>query len=440
MPQIKDVLLESNAWWKGAFKPEYHERDVYRQMKKYFPLPQIIALVGLRRVGKTTLMQKAASDFIGNGFGARNVVYFSFDEFHDVEARDIIKEYEALMEKSVREGHYLLLLDEVQKIPDWEEQIKRLYDTYGKNIKIFISGSESLFIRKKSKETLAGRIFEFRVNPLSFKEFLGFVGAPYQPIGLYEKELLRRFGEYTLCMGFPELIGIKDREIILKYVKESIIEKVVYRDIPRLFKVRDVETLEALLRIFLDEPGQLVDLSELAGALRVSRQTVSRYLAYLEKSFLIRKLYNYSRNRRKVERKLKKYYPSMLTDLIFKDDDTSRSKVLEWLAVSATDAEFFWRDPYKNEVDIIFAGKTAGKKPVPVEVKYGKIDTRGLVAFMRNFNIPNGYIASYDREEKMRSDGKNIRVIPAFKFLLQYDKFLDTCSTTLDDGGGEVDD
>ncbi len=105
----------------------------------------------------------------------------------------------------------------------------------------------------------------------------------------------------------------------------------------------------------------------------------------------------------------------MLTDIIFKDDDISKSKSFEWLAVTQLKAEFFWRDPYKNEVDVIIADK----KPIPLEIKYGKIDTKGLIAFMKKFNVDRGYIISHDREEELKVNGNTIEIIPAFKFFLR---------------------
>jgi len=415
MATIKEALRDSNPWWKKTFKLEFKEREIYKQLQKFLPLPQIIALTGLRRVGKTTLMLKIVEDAIKKGFEPKNIIYFSFDEFREVEIRKVIREYEEMLEKDFREGKYLLLLDEIQKLSNWEDQIKRIYDTF-KNIKIIISGSESLFIKKKSKETLAGRIFEFKVEPLSFKEFLSFKGVKFRPVGLYEKELIKLFNEFTLTQGFPELVGIKDKDIIKKYIRESIVEKVIYRDIPKLFKIRDITTIESLLNILMEEPGQLIEISSLAKELKISRQTLSNYLTYLEESFLIRKLYNFSRSRRKVERKLKKYYPTIVSvDLLFREDEFSKSKVFEWLLVNQLKAEFFWRDSYKNEVDVVLANR----KPVPIEIKYGKIDVKGLLAFMRKFKVNEGYIISYRKEEKRRVDKKTISIKPAFKFLLK---------------------
>ncbi len=415
MTTIKEALIDSNVWWKEKFKLEFKDREIYKQIQKFLSLPQIIALTGLRRVGKTTLMFKIVEDAIKRGFDARNIIYFSFDEFRNAKIRDVIKEYERIFEKDIKNGKYLLLLDEIQKLSNWEDQVKRIYDTF-KNIKIIISGSESLFIKKRSKETLAGRIFEFKVEPLSFREFLEFKNAKFKPIELYEKKLFKLFNEFILTQGFPELVGIKDRDIIKKYVKESIVEKVIYKDIPTLFKIKDVTIIESLLNILMEEPGQIIEISDLAKELKISRQALSNYFNYLEESFLVRKLYNFSTNRRKIERKLKKYYPTVISvNLLFKGDELSKSRVFEWLLVNQLKAEFFWRDPYKNEVDVVLVDK----KPIPIEIKYGKIDTKGILAFMHKFNVNKGYIISNEVEEKQKINRKTISIIPAFKFLIK---------------------
>jgi predicted AAA+ superfamily ATPase len=417
LAKIRDVLKLSNPWWTENFKVEFKEREIYKEIQKVMSLPQIIALTGLRRVGKTTLMFKLAEDRIRTGFDPKNIIYFSFDEFREIEIRDVMNAYEELVEKDFKEGKYLLLLDEIQKLGNWDDQLKRTYDLFGKNIKIIVSGSESLLIRKKSKETLAGRMFDFKVEPLSFKEFLRFKGTNFEPVGLYEKELFQQFKEFCVTLGFPELVGIREKDVIKKYAVESIVERVLYRDMPRLFKIRDISVIESLLDMFMEEPGQLVEISSLAKELKISRQTLSNYLTYLEESFLIRKLYNFSRSRRKVERKLKKYYPTVISvDVLFNEDDLSKSKVLEWLVVNQLKAEFFWRDPYKNEVDVVLPNK----KLTPVEIKYGKISFEGLLAFMNKFKVSQGYVISLSQEREQEIAEKKISVLPAYKFLLRW--------------------
>jgi hypothetical protein len=214
------------------------------------------------------------------------------------------------------------------------------------------------------------------------------------------------------------LVGVHDKEVIHKYIKESIVEKVIYRDIPHLFRVKEISVLEGLLGILMDDPGRMIDLVSLGNDLKISRQTISLYLSYLEESFLIRKLYNFGGNRRKVERKLKKIYPAILSPaFVFKEDDHSRSKVFECSVVNQLNAEYFWRDPYKNEVDVI----QDGSSPLPIEIKYGKIEPGGLDAFMRKFKVGEAVIISRDKEYVHDGQGQKISVIPAYKYFLSYD-------------------
>lgn len=419
MTDIKDALLDFNPWWRQEFSLDFKERELFERISKFLNLPQIIAFTGLRRVGKTTLMLKIVKDKIHDGFEPKNILFFSFDEFKDTEIREVVKEYERMLEKDITKEKYLFLFDEIQKVRNWEEQIKTLYDVFKKNIKMVISGSESLFIRKKTKESLAGRIFEFKIDALSFKEFLNFRDVNMPKISqpqLYEKELLQLFKEYISSSGFPELCTTQDKEIISKYIKESVVEKIIFRDIPNIYKIEDISKLYSIIGIFMEEPGQIIELSELSSELGISRQTLSTYLKYLEDSFLIRKLYNFSKNKRKIERKLKKYYPTIISPtLLFKDDSLSQSKVFEWLIVNQLKAEFFWRDPFKNEVDVVLEKEN---KITPIEVKYGKIEAEGLKRFMLKFNAKKGYIITLDRELEQEFDKKTISILPAYKFLL----------------------
>jgi len=83
--------------------------------------------------------------------------------------------------------------------------------------------------------------------------------------------------------------------------------------------------------------------------------------------------------------------------------------------VNQLKAEFFWRDPYKKEVDIVLADEEI----LPVEVKYGRTELKGLLAFMKKFDVDEGYVISSDMEETREVDGKTVFVVPAFKFLLE---------------------
>jgi len=403
--KLLDALERSNPWWKGDFELDYKPRRVYEEIKKFMKNRQIISLTGLRRTGKTTILLKVVKDSI-TGYGKENIIYFSFDDFRDARLNEVIDAYFGLMKKNSSES-LLFLFDEVQKVPGWEEQLKRIYDE-NKKFKFVISGSESLFIRKGTRESLAGRMFEFQIKTLCFKEFLDFKGKNFNNLILYKKEILSEFKDFLNCNGFPEIIN-ENKEFIKKYIKENVVEKIIYRDIPQIIPIENPEILSQMFNIIAKEPGQMIQMDKIAKELSISRQTASNYLDYLEKSFLIRKLYNFSRNARKTQTRLKRYYPVIL----FSEEVENREifgKVFETFVVNELNAEFFWRDTYKNEVDIILKNKEI----TPIEIKVSNIETKPLNLFMNKFKLKKGIILTYDKEDTI---GK-IKVIPFYKYLL----------------------
>jgi len=413
--KIKKALFESNPWWRKKLEIIYKDREIYQKLQKYLEVKQIIALTGLRRVGKTTIMLKILKEKIDSGFNPSNIVYFSFDTFRDLELSELIEVYSQEYDKNIEDSKYLFLFDEIQKIDNWEEQVKRLYDLHA-NFKIIISGSESLFIRKKSKESLAGRMFEFKVESLSFREFLSFKGLESKPLGLYERELKKAFEDFMFSGGFPELVDIKDKDFIKNYIRETVVEKILFRDIPIIYPIKDVSILESIFKIISGNPGQIIEINKLASEVGLSRRVVSLYLGYLENSFLIKKVFNFSRNQRKTAKKLKKYYPTIpALGFIYGNDDV-KPKIFENTIVLQTGANFFWRDSYKNEVDIVLNNE----KIIPIEVKYGEIkDINGLIKFMEFFNIKEGFVISKDEEREQKINNKKVLVIPAWKWFLK---------------------
>lgn len=407
--KIQEALVKSNKWWKGAFKPEFKPREIYAEIQRFFHKRQIVALVGLRRTGKTTIMYKLIEEALAT-MDSEQIIYFSFDEFKEIRLSDVVKSYERLLKKDTSSGKYVFLFDEIQKIENWEEQLKRLYDE-NQNIKFVISGSESLFIRKKSRESLAGRIYEFHIKTLSFKEYLNFKGKQFENLYLNREEILREFHSFLISNGFPEIIA-ENKEDAAKYIRENVIDRIIYQDIPQIVPIGDTAILNQIFKIILDDPGEIINMKELASELGIARQTVSLYIDYLEKAYLIRKLYNYSRNVRKTQKRFKKYYPTIISpDMI--DKREVFGKVFETALINQLNAEFFWRDSFKNEVDII-----QPEPPIAIELKSGEIKEKDLIPlqrFIKKFKPAKAIVISYDIKKELGG----ISIIPFYEYLLK---------------------
>src|SRR3989344_5855818 len=107
-------------------------------------------------------------------------------------------------------------------------------------------------------------MFEFKVESLSFREFLSFKGLESKPLGLYERELKKAFEDFMFSGGFPELVDIKDKDFIKNYIRETVVEKILFRDIPIIYPIKDVSILESIFKIISGNPGQIIEINKLA--------------------------------------------------------------------------------------------------------------------------------------------------------------------------------
>lgn len=421
MPEIRDLLLRMNPWWKGKGIEEiegYKQRFPFKELEKYLNVRQIIAIIGLRRTGKTVLMFQLIDKLLKEKIEPRNILYFSFDEIIAKEPKiieEILSTYEREILRKELKNTYIFF-DEIQHVPDWQVMLKRYYDSI-KGIKFIVSGSASLFIRK-AKESLAGRIYEFEIKPLTFKEFLYLKGFEIKDVLIQKFELEKLFYEYVIHGGFPEIIFEKDFEKMKKYVN-SILEKIIFFDIPKTFDVKDPFILKEIVDLFAKNPGMLIDFGSLASTLKISRQTVSKYIKYLEKAFLIKLLANYRGSEFAIVRKAKKAYFTSHTLLLpsFEAEEellSSISFIIENIVINQLDANFFWKNNL-GEVNILH-------KKIPIEIKFKekieKKDLRNILRFGKKFKSKKAILITKDLEKKEKIGNMKILYVPILKFLL----------------------
>jgi predicted AAA+ superfamily ATPase len=408
-------IQDINPWWKTGKIPEefkkMERRELFNELSKYIGDRQIISIVGLRRVGKTVLLHHLI-DLLLNTTEKENIFYYDFDLLEDAPIEKILERYSALSGVDLKKEKIFIFLDELQKHREWEKEIKILYDNY-RNLKFFISGSSSLLIEKKTKESLAGRVYSFELKPLLFREYLKIKRVKYDEkrIELYKNELKEELNMYIKTGGFPELMFENDETKIKKYIKELILDRVAYIDIPAVFDVKEPELLIRLLSMISSKPGMIFDYDSVASDLKRDRKTISNYIFYLEKSFLIKKVYNFSKNLITSEKKLKKIYPST-TALAFLYNADSGS-IIETLVQQNKEIKFFYKKQDK-EIDFI--------SNVPIEVKYQenitKQDLKSMKYFMKAFKFKEGLMVTKDIEQEEKISNTTIILIPLWKWLI----------------------
>ncbi len=351
-----------NSWWKTG-KPredllEIYKRKLYHRISKYLDKRQIILLQGLRRTGKTVILFQIIQHLLNRKVKPKNILYFSFDE-SSYDIKEILETYQKLILEKTFENvndKIYIFLDEVQKVEDWENKIKVFYDLYP-NLKIIISGSSSIKLRKRSKESLAGRIIDFTLQPLEFDEFLELNNYNLKKIrgnlNLFKREILPLFYRYLKYGSFPELAKEEDEEFARNYILNSVIERVIYKDIPKEFEIKEVELLKRILYLIGKNPGGIVNFKEIGKNFGRDERTVSNYFEYLEYGLLIKFIFNYRGSPLATMRKLKKVYFST-PNLIFGLNPSYKlllPNILENLVASVQDIKYFYHNKY--EIDFI---------------------------------------------------------------------------------------
>jgi hypothetical protein len=415
--ELLDRILGQNPHWEGKENTSIEglgERELLEALLEYDRDKQMTAILGLRRTGKTTLLLQYLKHLIENGKNPKRILYFSFDELlgrNPEIIEDILETYERNILKEELSGTHVFF-DEINHVPDWQVILKRYYDM-DRNNKFVLTGSSSIYL-KKSKESLAGRIVEFTLPPLSFTEYLKLRGIAVKEMTIQMPAIKREVADYLLRGGFPEKTGEVDFQKTRRYVS-SIIEKIVYYDIPGVYDVREPEAMNRILELIARKPGAIIDYHNIASALGLTYQTVSKYVGYLEKAFLIKRVYNWRGSPLARARKAKKAYlttPSLA--VAFMDSEGDFYGILPQLVENAVmaclNAQYFFRDYY--EIDFLH-------EKTPVEVKYSdKPEIKGALKTAVKLKSKKLVVITKELEKKETKGGIEIRYLPLWKLLL----------------------
>jgi len=160
--------------------------------------------------------------------------------------------------------------------------VKLLHDNFP-NLKFFLSGSGSILLEREASNNLAGRYFLTPIELLSLKEFFEMRAGrklERKELGVWEGEIAMHLDQF-IKKPFPEEVGWEHELKLREYIRESVVEKIVRKDIPQMFKGINEEALILMLEIFYQDPGMCINLDSLARSLRMSKKNLLKHLFYL---------------------------------------------------------------------------------------------------------------------------------------------------------------
>ena len=310
---ILKLLNSYNPWWVNSDVPQQYtkpmKRLAYYESKKalmHNEIRRFIILSGARRVGKTTILYQQIKDLIESGVNPKNILYVSFDnpllKFCTIDT--IFEVYN--LNISYDDNIYMFL-DEIQYVEDWNTWLKVFYDTK-KELKVVATGSASPILEKGIVESGTGRWITINVPTLSFYEYCELLKVEVPKLddninidnleNLTLKEfnnlmssivpLQKHFNRYITVGGFPELVLSSDDIYSKRILREDIVDKVLKRDIPVLFNIRNITILEKVFLYLCFNTSNIINYTTMSKELdNTSLQTIQEYIRYLENANLI---------------------------------------------------------------------------------------------------------------------------------------------------------
>jgi len=384
---------------------------------------QMAIMSGPRQVGKTTLARTIR--------GERETFYFNWDDFDDrallLQGGKAIALHIGL--DQLRPYAPLVVLDEIHKFSKWKQLVKGFYDKYQGQCHILITGSARMDVYKKGGDSLMGRYFNYRLHPLSVREVMNETHMDDNtdiqvPRALPDKD----FEALLTWGGFPEPYLKRDRRFFNRWRKLRE-QQLLQEDVRELTQVQGLGQLEVLAVLLKHQAGQLTSYSNLAKKIRVSVDTIRRWLGVLEAMYYCYAIRPWTKNITRSLLKEPKYYLwdwAQCTDTGARNENFIASHLLKaihyWSDTGSGDyGLFFLRDKEKREVDFLVSKDDKPWFIVEVKSSINQPLSASLEVFAKQLKIEHVFQVGIDGEyvDKNVFDLKHPVIVSAKTFLSQ---------------------
>lgn len=366
---IEAILRKQNPWWENkTFDFGVFTRNVLPELIKNITNDKILALVGSRQVGKTSLLYLLI-EYLLKTVKSTNIFYFNLDDF---EVRSLFSSADTFLQY-IQDGNEIkyIFIDEVQRLDNPGIFLKSIHDLK-LNLKIIVSGSSQLELRAKLKEFLVGRLRQLEIPRLTFSEIKEL--SPNIP----QKSILENMMMYG---SYPEVAkqdSVEEKKLLINDIYQTYLQK----DVADFAKIENIDAFNKLLILLAAQIGSLLNIHHLSKTLRISAQKVSNYLEILEGTFIIKRLYPFFQNYKKEISKTPKVYfmdlglrnllLSNWQPLELRNEQGSLFENLVFLELYNRDIYklkhyHFWRTTNQTEIDFIIEDGTTLKA---IEAKY----------------------------------------------------------------------
>ncbi|MBE7442816.1 MAG: ATP-binding protein [Flavobacteriales bacterium] len=454
--KIIERLRYENPWWVNKQIPE-----VYSTMAKrlYFSLfypfviekniKRALVLMGPRRVGKTVMLFHSIQQLLTENVNPQKIFFIGIDNpiYVHLSLEDILNLCKQSLNQDNLKDCYVFF-DEIQYLKDWERHLKVLVDSFPET-KFIVSGSAAAALKWHSTESGAGRFTDFMLPPLTFQEYIHLkemnhlmyngkisYGENEIPYCLSHdiKVLNKEFVHYLNFGGYPEVVlSEKIQSDMGRYVKNDIVDKVLLRDLPSLYGIKDVQELNRFFTYIAYNTGNEFSYETMSKESGIQKDTLKKYLEYLEAAFLIKVLNKVDVTAKRLKRitSFKVYLtnPSLRTALFspISETDSEMGNMVEtavlsqWMHREKLDLTYArWKEGRnEGEVDLVLVDDKKYKPQWGVEIKWSNRyfekpnELKSLIHFCKSNNFKNALVTSIDQLGIKQIEGLQFSFLPA---------------------------
>lgn len=454
--KIVERLHYENPWWLSGRIPDMYQNmsrrlyfDLFFPYVKEKDIKRAVVLMGPRRVGKTVMMFHAIQALLDEKKNPKEVFFIGIDNpiYMHLGLEDILLLCKDALKLKNLKG-CTVFFDEIQYLKDWERHLKVVVDAYPQT-KFIVSGSAAAALKWHSTESGAGRFTDFMLPPLTFQEYIHLkkmnhllydgsieYGNKQIPYCLTHdiKSLNKEFIHYLNFGGYPEVVlSEKIQSDMGRYVKNDIVDKVLLRDLPSIYGIKDVQELNRFFTYLAYNTGNEFSYENMSKESGIQKDTLKKYLEYLEAAFLIKVLNKVDVTAKRLQRvtSFKVYLtnPSLRTALFspLTETDAEMGNMVEtailsqWMHREKMDLTYArWKDGRKEgEVDLVLVDDKKFKPLWGVEIKWSNRyfekpnELKSLLQFCKANKLKQALISTIDANGTKEVQNIQFTFLPA---------------------------
>lgn len=454
--KIIERLRYENPWWVNQQIPEVYSSMAKRLYFKLFhpyvtekKIRRAVVLMGPRRVGKTVMLFHSIQQLLTEKINPQKIFFIGIDNpiYVHLSLEDILSLCKQVLNLKDLKGCYVFF-DEIQYLKDWERHLKVLVDSFPET-KFIVSGSAAAALKWHSTESGAGRFTDFMLPPLTFQEYIHLKNMNhliYDGHIIYGKQqvpyclthdirtLNKEFVQYLNFGGYPEVVlSEKIQSDMGRYVKNDIVDKVLLRDLPSLYGIKDVQELNRFFTYIAYNTGNEFSYEAISKESGIQKDTLKKYLAYLESAFLIKVLNKVDVNAKRLKRvtsfKIYLTNPSLRTALFSPvsatDNDMGNmvetAVLSQWMHKETLDLTYArWKEGrQEGEVDLVLVDDKKYKPLWGVEIKWSNRyfekthELKSLIQFCKSNSFEKALTTTIDQTGVKNIDNLEISFLPS---------------------------